>query len=104
ALLKLRERIQTGDPNHRYKVNLIYMTSRGRWYQTSWKGVPERSGGVATNIGIHFFDMLLWLFGPLRSLTVDQRDEWRTSGKLELERADVTWKMSADPADLPFPA
>jgi UDP-N-acetyl-2-amino-2-deoxyglucuronate dehydrogenase len=104
ALMKLRERIETSDPSHRYRVNLTYMTSRGRWYQVSWKGIQERSGGLATNIGIHFFDMLLWLFGPLRRVAVHVRDEWRTSGILELERADVTWGMSADPSDLPFEA
>jgi len=85
-------------------VNLTYMTSRGRWYQVSWKGIKERSGGLATNIGIHFFDMLIWLFGtPDRSL-VHTRDEWRTGGQLELKRADVSWFMSADPADLPAEA
>lgn len=104
ALRKLRERVETSDPSHRYRVNLTYMTSRGRWYQVSWKGNLERSGGLATNIGIHFFDMLLWLFGPLRRVQVHVRDEWRTSGILELERADVTWAMSADPSDLPFEA
>ena len=104
ALLALKERIVAGDPAHRYRVNLTYMTSRGRWYQVSWKGVKERSGGLATNIGIHFFDMLIWLFGrPVRS-DVHVRDEWRTGGELVLEHADVSWFMSADPADLPFEA
>jgi UDP-N-acetyl-2-amino-2-deoxyglucuronate dehydrogenase len=104
ALIQLRDRIARSDSAHRHKVNLTYMTSRGRWYQVSWKGITERSGGLATNIGIHFFDMLLWLFGPLRGLDVQARDEWRTSGTLELERADVTWRLSADPSDLPFEA
>jgi UDP-N-acetyl-2-amino-2-deoxyglucuronate dehydrogenase len=104
ALIALKKRIGEGDPTHRYQVNLTYMTSRGRWYQVSWKGVKERSGGLATNIGIHFFDMLIWLFGPeVRSL-VRTRDEWRTGGHLELQRADVSWFMSADPADLPIEA
>jgi UDP-N-acetyl-2-amino-2-deoxyglucuronate dehydrogenase len=104
ALIALKKRIAEGDPAHRYRVNLTYMTSRGRWYQVSWKGVKERSGGLATNIGIHFFDMLIWLFGAeVRSL-VHTRDEWRTGGSLELEHADVTWFMSADPTDLPFEA
>ena len=104
ALTALKKRIDESDPNHRYRVNLTYMTSRGRWYQVSWKGIKERSGGLATNIGIHFFDMLLWLFGPVKSLEVNTRDEWHTGGRLELQRADVTWFMSADAADLPFPA
>ena len=104
ALVALKKRIAEGDPRHRYRVNLTYMTSRGRWYQVSWKGVAERSGGLATNIGIHFFDMLVWLFGPVVTSEVNVRDEWRTGGRFELERADVSWFMSADPADLPFEA
>lgn len=104
ALIALKRRIAEGDPNHRYRVQLTYMTSRGRWYQVSWKGATERSGGLATNIGIHFFDMLIWLFGPLVRSLVHSRDEWRTSGSIELERADVSWSMSADPADLPVEA
>jgi UDP-N-acetyl-2-amino-2-deoxyglucuronate dehydrogenase len=104
AVVALRKRIADGDPAHRYKVNLTYMTSRGRWYQVSWKGMKERSGGLATNIGIHFFDMLLWLFGPLVRSEVHTRDEWRTGGELELAKADVSWFMSADPSDLPFEA
>jgi UDP-N-acetyl-2-amino-2-deoxyglucuronate dehydrogenase len=104
SLLALKKRIDEGDPSHRYQVNLTYMTSRGRWYQVSWKGVKERSGGLATNIGIHFFDMLIWLFGAQDRSQVHRRDEWRTGGRLELKRADVSWLMSADPADLPAEA
>lgn len=104
ALIALKERIATGDPNHRYRVKLIYMTSRGRWYQVSWKGAKERSGGLATNIGIHFFDMLIWLFGPVTKSVVHSRDEWRTGGSLELQRADISWFMSADHGDLPAEA
>ena len=104
ALTALKKRIAEGDPNHRYRVNLTYMTSRGRWYQVSWKGIKERSGGLATNIGIHFFDMLIWLFGPVTASEVNIRDEWRTGGSLQLKHADVSWFMSADSADLPFPA
>jgi len=101
ALIALKQRIADGSPSHRYNVNLTYMTSRGRWYQVSWKGVKERSGGLATNIGIHFFDMLIWLFGAPVRACVHARDDWRTGGTLELARADVNWFMSADPADLP---
>jgi UDP-N-acetyl-2-amino-2-deoxyglucuronate dehydrogenase len=102
AMIALRDSIRAGDPSHRYRVNLTYITSRGLWYQTSWKGNPERSGGLATNIGIHFFDMLLWLFGPLQRSEVHVRDEWRAGGTLELAQADVSWFMSANAADLPF--
>jgi UDP-N-acetyl-2-amino-2-deoxyglucuronate dehydrogenase len=104
ALVALKQRIAEGDRSRRYRVNLTYMTSRGRWYQVSWKGINERSGGLATNIGIHFFDMLAWLFGAPTRSEVNIRDEWRTGGQLELERADVSWFMSADPSDLPFEA
>jgi UDP-N-acetyl-2-amino-2-deoxyglucuronate dehydrogenase len=104
ALTALKARIAAGNSAHRYQVKLLYMTSRGRWYQVSWKGNPERSGGLATNIGIHFFDMLIWLFGSVQGVNVRTRDEWRTGGTFELQRADVSWFMSADPADLPFDA
>jgi UDP-N-acetyl-2-amino-2-deoxyglucuronate dehydrogenase len=104
ALLELRKKILQGKSSQRHQVSLTYLTSRGQWYQNSWKGVLERSGGLATNIGIHFFDMLLWIFGSVQDLKVRVRDEWRTSGTLTLERADVQWTLSAHPADLPFPA
>lgn len=104
ALLALNRRLTENGSGRRHRVNLTYITSRGAWYQVSWKGIQERSGGLATNIGIHFFDMLIWLFGSVRTAEVHVRDQWRTGGQLELERADVTWFMSADPADLPFDA
>ena len=102
ALLALRQRIAAGDPAHRYRVNLTYITSRGAWYQVSWKGIKERSGGVATNIGIHFFDALIWLFGPVVRSEVNARDDSRSRGRLELSRADVSWFLSVDSKDLPF--
>jgi UDP-N-acetyl-2-amino-2-deoxyglucuronate dehydrogenase len=104
VIVALRQKTSTGDPQHRYRVNLQYVTSRGPWYQVSWKGVKVRSGGLATNIGIHFFDMLMWLFGPVQNARVHVRDEWRTAGTLELARADVTWFLSASVSDLPFQA
>lgn len=104
TLLALKQRLAEGGAARRHRVNLTYMTSRGAWYQVSWKGLQERSGGLATNIGIHFFDMLIWLFGSVRTSEVHVRDQWRTGGQLELEGADVSWFMSADPTDLPFDA
>jgi UDP-N-acetyl-2-amino-2-deoxyglucuronate dehydrogenase len=101
ALVALRDRLQAAS-GKRHQVRLTYVTARGAWYHTSWKGVEERSGGVATNIGIHFFDLLLWLFGGVRSRGVHLRDAMRLSGYLDLERADVTWFLSVDPGDLPF--
>lgn len=104
SLVALKQRIAQADPTRRYRVNLTYITSRGRWYQVSWKGMLERSGGLATNIGIHFFDMLIWLFGRPQRSEVHVRDEWRTGGHMELQHADVSWFMSAHPDDLPFAA
>ena len=103
ALLALRERLQSAPRARRADVVLTYITSRGRWYDVSWKGSEERSGGVAANIGIHFFDLLIWLFGSVSRCDVNLRDPRRISGYLELEHADVRWFLSVDANDLPFP-
>ena len=99
-LLQLRERIQE-EPGKRYDVKLTYITSRGKWYRYSWKGDVEKSGGVATNIGIHFFDLLIWLFGPVLSSEVHLSEPERIGGFLKLERANVPWFLSIDGRDLP---
>lgn len=101
ALAAFRERLQA-EPAKRHVVQLTYLTARGRWYDVSWKGVEERSGGIVTNIGIHFFDLLLWLFGPLQRSEVHLRDGKRAAGTLALANADVQWYLSAEAADLPF--
>ena len=100
ALLALKARLDAegGEPD----VSLTYITARGAWYDVSWKGSDERSGGVATNIGIHFFDMLLWLFGPTEDVEVHLREPKRVSGSLRLRRARVRWFLSTDARDLPF--
>ena len=90
------------DPDRRHQVTLIYVTARGGWYDVSWKGSVERSGGIVTNIGIHFFDLLLWLFGGVRRSDVHLRETARAAGSLELDRADVRWFLSTDASDLPF--
>ena len=100
ALVALRERIQS-EPGRRHHVRLTYVTSRGTWYRYSWKGDPKMSGGVATNIGVHFFDLLQWLFGPVASQHVHLLEPDKAAGALDLERADVEWFLSLDPADLP---
>jgi len=82
-------------------VVLTYVTRRGAWYHASWKGNEEQSGGLLTNIGIHFFDMLLWLFGPPQRLAVHQRTRERVAGMLDLERARVRWLLSVSEEDLP---
>jgi UDP-N-acetyl-2-amino-2-deoxyglucuronate dehydrogenase len=99
ALIQLRESLQKAGGNH--DVELTYITSRGPWYQVSWKGQHDKSGGVATNIGVHFFDLLLWLFGPVQGIKVYHADDFRMSGFIELERARVRWFLSVDKNDLP---
>jgi UDP-N-acetyl-2-amino-2-deoxyglucuronate dehydrogenase len=100
-LAALRERIQQDRSGKRAQVNLSYITRRGPWYKASWKGDPQKAGGVAMNIGIHFFDLLLWLFGDCRRQEVHLHAGDKMAGMLELERADVTWFLSIDAADLP---
>ena len=104
-LIALHDRLvaeRVADRTH--EVELTYITSRGPWYDVSWKGAAEKSGGVPTNIGIHFFDLLLWLFGPARGSAVHLYEPRRCAGTLELERARVRWFLSIDHRDLPFPA
>lgn len=102
-LLELRERLHAKrGTNTRHKVNLTYITSRGNWYHYSWKGVPEKSGGVAVNIGVHFFDLLIWLFGEVGETRLYLSDPKKMSGYIEMENADVQWFLSVDYADLPF--
>jgi UDP-N-acetyl-2-amino-2-deoxyglucuronate dehydrogenase len=103
SLLQLRDELAQS-ANRRHQVELTYVTSRGAWYDVSWKGSEERSGGVAMNIGIHFFDMLLWLFGGVRRCEVHVAEKRRMAGFLELQNADVRWFLSVEPRDLPFPA
>lgn len=99
-LVALREKLLS-ERKERHVVQLTYVTARGPWYRASWKGSEERSGGIATNIGIHFFDLLTWLFGKSRGERVHLREPVRMSGTLELERADVSWFLSIDVNDLP---
>ena len=82
-------------------VVLSYITSRGKWYDYSWKGDIEKSGGIATNIGVHFFDMLYWFYGNAVKSVVHLKEDNKMSGFLELENADVTWYLSIDATDLP---
>lgn len=103
ALLRLKERLDS-EPAKKRDINLTYITSRGTWYLRSWKGRLEQSGGLATNIGVHFFDMLTWLFGKVEQVEVHRRDDTVAAGYLELERARVRWFLSVDvnyvPAEL----
>jgi UDP-N-acetyl-2-amino-2-deoxyglucuronate dehydrogenase len=104
ALLALRGRLAAIANERRHRVLLSYVTGRGPWYHASWKGSEEHSGGLAANIGVHLFDLVLWLFGGARRSEVHLRETRRVAGYLELERADVLWFLSVDAADLPFAA
>jgi UDP-N-acetyl-2-amino-2-deoxyglucuronate dehydrogenase len=99
AIRALRDRVAAS--GRRHAVDLTYITSRGRWYHASWKGEEAKSGGVATNIGVHFFDMLAFLFGPLEAQTAHLRTGSAAAGTLAYQRADVRWFLSVDAADLP---
>ena len=90
---------QLGSTKHR--VDLTYITSRGQWYARSWKGIPHKSGGIATNIGVHFFDMLVWLFGPLEHIEIHVSNERTCSGVMELANASVSWFLSVDSLYIP---
>jgi UDP-N-acetyl-2-amino-2-deoxyglucuronate dehydrogenase len=99
-LRALQQKLASGQGG-RARVNLSYITRRGPWYHVSWKGDAEKSGGVAMNIGIHFFDLLLWMFGSCRHYEVHLNQADKMAGMLELEHADVTWFLSIDASDLP---
>ena len=101
AIIELRNKVLNGPANKIYDVDLNYITSRGNWYHVSWKGDNSKSGGVATNIGIHFFDMLLWIFGSVKKVSINELTENTASGELELERARVKWFLSIDADRLP---
>ncbi|MBQ1605633.1 MAG: Gfo/Idh/MocA family oxidoreductase [Bacteroidales bacterium] len=101
AIIELKKKIEAGDPNKIYDVDLTYITSRGKWFHYSWKGDIAKSGGLATNIGIHFFDMLQYIFGEKKMLVVHHRDNHVVSGYLELEKARVRWFLSVDSEYLP---
>jgi UDP-N-acetyl-2-amino-2-deoxyglucuronate dehydrogenase len=101
AIIALKQQVDSGPKNKIYDVELTYITSRGRWYNVSWKGDIQKSGGVATNIGVHFFDMLTWIFGDVKTNTVNLHRHTKACGVLELERARVKWFLSLDQDDLP---
>ena len=101
SIIALKEKVARAKKKEKYEIDLTYMTSRGRWYFTSWKGDLQKSGGVASNIGVHFFDMLMWVFGAVKHHEVHLAEDGRTSGFLELENANVRWFLSVDRKDLP---
>jgi UDP-N-acetyl-2-amino-2-deoxyglucuronate dehydrogenase len=104
AIIALRDKIAASPSGTKHEVDLTYMTSRGRWYMVSWKGDERRSGGIATNIGVHFFDMLHFLFGQLQDNYVHHYSDTRAAGYLEYDKARVRWLLSVDAGDLPAQA
>ena len=100
-ILELRDKIMNGPKGEIYDIDMTYVTSRGNWYSISWKGDIQKSGGIATNIGIHFFDMLSWIFGDTRKNIVHLSEPHKAAGYLELENARVRWFLSVDYNDIP---
>ena len=103
VIVALRERVARESGGRKHEVDLTYVTSRGRWYLHSWKGDVKKSGGIATNIGVHFFDMLHFIFGELQDNRVHLNEETRAAGWLEYEKARVRWFLSVNAADVPEP-
>lgn len=101
SLIALKRRIDAEPADKIHDVQLSYVTSRGLWYLNSWKGRVEQSGGLATNIGVHFFDLLGWLFGPTKEIEVHAVSPLRIAGYLEFVKARVRWFLSIDKSDLP---
>ncbi len=100
AIKALKQRVDASSSND-FDLSLTYITSRGRWYHTSWKGDDPKSGGIATNIGVHLFDMLVYVFGPARRNIIHLRERERAAGYLECGRARIRWFLSVDRQDLP---
>ena len=101
AIVRLRDKVAAAPQDTKFDVDLTYITSRGKWYAASWKGDPRKSFGVATNIGVHFFDMLHFIFGALQHNEVHYNGETKAGGYLEYQRARVRWFLSIDAHDLP---
>lgn len=101
SVMELKKKIDNSEPGKVHDVDLTYITSRGHWYYTSWKGDVQKSGGVATNIGVHFFDMLTWIFGDIKENIVHLHEHDRAAGFLHLEKARVRWFLSINSETLP---
>jgi len=101
SIIALKEKIDKGPKDKIYDVDLTYLTSRGNWYHTSWKGDVSKSGGIATNIGVHFYDMLSWVFGEVTENRVHLLNSDSASGYLEFKKARVRWFLSIDYNNIP---
>ena len=101
AILELKEKIEKDSKDKIYDIDLTYITSRGNWYYTSWKGNEDKSGGIASNIGVHFFDILQWIFGTFEAATVAIKTKDTNSGTLKFKQANVNWYLSINAENLP---
>ena len=101
SIIALKKEVENAPKDKIFDIDLTYLTSRGKWYHFSWKGEKQKSGGVATNIGVHFFDMLTWIFGDIKQNTVHLYEDSTASGYLQLERANVRWLLSVDYDKIP---
>ncbi len=101
SIIKLKNKINNGPSNKIYDIDLCYITSRGNWYYTSWKGNENKSGGIATNIGVHFYDMLSWIFGDLKNNVTHVHEHDRAAGYLEFSQARVRWFLSINNNSIP---
>jgi len=100
SIIDLKNKIEVGPKDKIYDIDLTYIASRGNWYHMSWKGDIQKSGGIATNIGIHFFDMLIWIFGDVKENIVHISKQNKAAGYLSLEKAKVRWFLSIDFKDI----
>jgi UDP-N-acetyl-2-amino-2-deoxyglucuronate dehydrogenase len=103
-IIKLKRRVEESPPNQKFNIDLTYITSRGLWYDYSWKADEAKSGGLLNNIGVHFFDMLMWIFGGVTNWTIERISPRTVCGTLSLERATVRWFLSYDRGQLPTEA
>jgi UDP-N-acetyl-2-amino-2-deoxyglucuronate dehydrogenase len=101
AIIDLKKQVDASPKDKKFDIDLRYITSRGNWYHISWKGDKSKSGGIATNIGIHFFDMLLWIFGKVKQSVVKTHEDDHAEGHLELEKANVNWFLSINENHIP---
>lgn len=101
SIIALREKVKNSPPDKKFNVELKYITSRGKWYHRSWKGEIQKSGGIATNIGVHFFDMLTWIFGDVKENNVSRHSDDLAEGNLVFDKANVNWFLSIDYNQIP---
>jgi UDP-N-acetyl-2-amino-2-deoxyglucuronate dehydrogenase len=99
-IIALKEKVSNAAPDEKFNLSLKYITPRGKWYQYSWKGDEAKSGGILSNIGLHFFDMLLWIFGDVEDISVNKQSTTAVSGAFIFKNANVNWHLSVAPNDL----